>query len=154
MCYQWNNECYLKKPLTWSGGYFRVHTGSFRHNYSRFDMMGYNLKQRLEIRHQGDLQDFSNRPWWNWAYNVLYPVYTAMVELPGFRELPPRFLMCLRLLLGGLGEHEVYTELYWDQNETLVNLNRMLKRVGLDLHIMWRSCCAGLLMKLSPAEPS
>ena len=151
--YQWNNCCYLKKPLTYSGGYFRVHTGAARHNYGPFDLMGLNNKQKDLMQNDGHLTDFRDRKWWNWAYNILYPVYTAMEELPGFDDLPERFLKGVRLVLGGCGEHEVYTELYWDQNETRANINRMLKRVGLDVRLMWNACCSGLRLKSSPAVP-
>ena len=153
LCYQWNNNCYLKKPITCSGGYFRVHTGLCRQSLGRSDMMGLNLKQRILLRHEGDAQDFSMRPWWDWAFNVLYPVYSEMEDTPGFSELPPRFLKCVRLVLGGFGEHEVYTGLSWDQSETMLNINKMLKRVGPDLVLMWKACCRGLQMKSSPAEP-
>ena len=153
LCYTWNNRCYLKKPITYSGGYFRVHTGDCRYNFGRSDLMGLNLKQRILLRHEGDAQDFCMRPWWDWAYNVLLPVYSDMEELPNFHKLPPRFLKCVRLVLGGYGGHEVYTGIFWDQHETMLNINKMLKRVGPDLHIMWKACCRGLLMKSSPATP-
>ena len=153
ICYQWNSCCYLKKPLTYSGGYFRVHTGSARHNYGPFDLMGLNNKNKDLMQNDGHLTDFRNRPWWNWAYNVLFPVYTAMEDLPGFGDLPERFLKGVRLVLGGYGGHEVYTEIYWDPNETRANLNRMLKRVGLDVRLMWRACGSGLRMKTCPPVP-
>jgi len=152
--YKWNACCYLKKPITYSGGYYRVHTGEIRCNYGAFDLMGYNAKQSIFIKNDGQLVDFCNRPWWNWAYNVLYPVYTTMQELPGFRNLPERFTRGVRLILGGCGEYEVYTELCWDQNETRFQINKMLKRVGVDLRSMWRACCDGLRHKAEPASPT
>jgi hypothetical protein len=60
----------------------------------------------------------------------------------------------VRLILGGCGEYEVYTELCWDQNETRFQINKMLKRVGVDLRSMWRACCDGLRHKVSPTIPS
>ena len=154
ICYQWNSCCYLKKPITFSGGYFKIHTGTIRHNYGPFDLMGYNRKQCLLLKNDGHLTDFRNRPWWTWAYNVLYPVYTAMEELPGFDGLPERFLKGIRLVLGSYGGHEVYTELYWDPNESRTNINKMFRRMGPDLRLMWKACCSGLRMKSSPAVPA
>ena len=152
--YQWNSCFYLKKPITYSGGYFRVHTGSIRCNYGAFDLMGLNVKQKINLRNEGHQIDFRDRPWWNWAYKVLFPVYQAMEELPGFGQLPEYFLKGIRLILGGCGELEVYTDLHWDQNETRYNINRMLKRVGIDLHRMWSACCKGLRLKSPPQIPS
>ena len=105
------------------------------------------------MQNDAHLADFRNRPWWSWAYNILLPVYTEMEELPGFAELPERFLKCIRLVLGSYGEHEVYTELYWDQNESRESVNRMLKKVGLDMRLMWKACCEGLRTKSCPALP-
>ena len=144
ICYQWNSCCYLKKPITYSGGYYRVHTGELRCNYGAFALMGYNAKQSIFIKNDGQLVDFCNRPWWNWAYNVLYPVYTTMQELPGFGNLPERFTRCVRLILGGYGGHEVYTGLYFDPFADLPDLNRMLRRVGPELTSMWTACIMGL----------
>ena len=154
MCYQWNATCYLRKPVTYSGGYFRVHTGTgVRHNYGPFDLMGYNKKQRMVLRNEGEYIDFRDRPWWNWAFHVLNPVFQEMEESDSFEDLPERFVKSLRILLGGYGEYEVYTQLFWDPNDERVNVNRMLKRVGPDLRRMWSACCDGLRLKSAPAGP-
>ena len=154
LCYQWNATCYLKKAVTYSGGYFRVHTGTgVRHNYGPFDLMGYNKKQRMVLRNEGEYIDFRDRPWWNWAFHVLYPVFREMEESDSFEDLGERFVKSLRILLGGYGEYEVYTQLFWDPNDERTNVNRMLKRVGPDLRRMWSACCDGLRMKAAPAGP-
>ena len=153
ICYQWNCCCYLKKPLTYSGGYFRVHTGLTRHNYGAFDLMGYNVKQRMVLRNRGELIDFQDRPFWMWAYKVLFPVFTHMQRLPGYDDLPERFDKGIRLILGSYGLYEVYTDLYWDVNESRDNINRMFKRVGPTLRLMWKACLDGLRASGCPAVP-
>ena len=153
LCYQWNSCCYLKKPITFSGGYFKVHTGLTRHNYGPFDLMGYNRKQCMLLKNEGHHVDFRDRPWWTWAYHVLFPVYRAMGALPGFSELPGRFDRGVRLILGSYSDYEVYTDLCWDPCESRENVNRMFKRVGGDLRLMWRACCEGLRSKNCPAVP-
>ena len=154
LVYQWNSCTYLKKPITFSGGYYRVHTGAIRCGYGISDLMGLNEKQAIRLRHSADHVDFQERPWWKWSVNVLYPVYSRMQGHADFDALPEFFLRGLRLLLGGFGEHEVYTELYWDPYESLPNLNRMLKRVQSDLRLMWKACRRGLRGHTCPALPS
>ena len=44
--YYWNSCIYLKKPITFSGGYYRVYVGDMRMGYGAFDLMGYHKKQR------------------------------------------------------------------------------------------------------------
>lgn len=151
-CFQWNNA-YTKKAITYSGGYFRVHTGLIRCSYGPFDMMGYNRKQTIKLRNDGELVDFQGRPWWRWSYHVLLPVFSEMQEMDGFAEVGERFLKCVRILLGSFGEHEVYTGLLWDINESMPNINRMFRRVAPDLRRMWASCIDGLRSKTSPPLP-
>ena len=111
LVYQWNSCTYLKKPITFSGGYYRVHTGVIRFGYGASDLMGLNEKQAIRLRHSADHVDFQERPWWKWSLNVLYPVWSTMEELPGFGELPDFFCRNVRLLLGGFGEYEVEVDL-------------------------------------------
>lgn len=153
-CYQWNNTCYLKKPITFSAGYYRVHTGDIRCKTGSFDLMGLNVKQKMVLRNDAELYDFSNRPWWTWAFKIFYPVWEEMQEMPGFAELGPRFLRGVRLILGGYDGHEVYTGLLWDANESRVNINKMFRRMGPALRLMWKACCSGLRMKSSPVVPA
>ena len=150
----WDYNCctYLKKPITFSGGYFRVDIGGVRSPYSEFELMGL-TKHRLKMRHAADADDFSKRPWWSWSYLVLQPVYQLMREMPGFDEVHERFDEGLLLLQGSYSVTpvEVYTELYWDQNESLKTLNKMLKKTGPLLHECWRACAHGLRTKTDPS---
>ena len=56
--WQWNSATYLKKPITYSGGYYRVHIGDIRVPYGVFDLMGYNKKQKPALR----------RRWAHWSF--------------------------------------------------------------------------------------
>ena len=155
LVHQWNSCTYLKKPITFSGNYFRVHTGSIRYHFGPFDLMGLNGKKKLVIRNPGDACDFRERPWWSWAFNVLFPVWEVMRELPGFDSLQPRFCKGLRLVLGGFGMYEVSPDYFFDPNEeSAEKLNRMLRRVGPDLRAAWRACCRGLRVHTEPPIPT
>jgi len=147
--YQWNNCCYLKKPLTFSGSSFRVWIGHLRHSYGPLDLMGYcRRRDKVQIlRNDAEHDDFTKRPWWDWGYAVFIPTFQAMQETASFSELPERFLRCLRLIMSGYGQEEVYTDLYWDPNESMPNLNKMIRRIGTDLHLMMRACWAGLRVR-------
>ena len=143
--WQWNSATYLKKPITFSGGYYRLFLGDVRHGYGPSDLMGYNKKQRLTLRNDADHDDFGNRPWWRWGYLVLLPIWERLIEtVYGERELPARFDRCMRILLGDYGEYEVYTGVYWGPSEKREHINRMLRRVGTDLRLMWCACLRGL----------
>ena len=152
LTHDWNCCTYSKKPITFSGGYFWVDVGDLRVRYSAFNLFGLSRKHKYQIKNDGDKIDFSNRPWWDWSYFVLKPVLAAMRDMPGFAELSPRFLKGLRLMIGAFAADpvEVYTDLYFDQNETTANLNRMLKRVGNLLHQCWGACEKGLRQKSKP----
>ena len=141
LVYYWNCCVYLKKPITFSGGYYRVHIGDVRHPYGAFDLMGYNKKQKHRLKDDAELDDFSKRPWWRWAYLVLLPVWE---ELRTEDAVPVRFAKCVRVVLGGYGEYEVYDGAFWDANEERKDVNRMLVRVGGDLWRMWQACIRGL----------
>ena len=105
------------------------------------------------LKNEGHHVDFRDRPFWTWGYHVLLPVFKAMEDLPGFRELPGRFDRGVRLILESYSDYEVYTDLCWDPCESRENVNRMFKRVGGDLRLMWRACCEGLRSKSCPAVP-
>ena len=143
LVYQWNSCTYLKKPITFSGGYYRVYAGGVRCPYGAFDLMGYNKKQKQLLRHQADYDDFGSRPWWDWCYIVLFPVWERMVG-EGRQRFPKRFERCVRVLLGDYGECKVSDGLYWGQSESMQNINRMLRTVGTDLWLMWKGCLRGL----------
>ena len=148
LVHQWNNCTYLKKPITCSGSTFRNWDSTHRFSYGARDLLGYvERKNAVQVlRNDGEVDDFSKRPWWDWSYSVFKPVFAAMQAL-GFEELPCRFRRCCRLMMGGFGSHEVYTDLCWDFQETRPNINRMLVRVGVDLQLMLRACYIGLRVK-------
>ena len=145
LVHQWNNCIYLKKPITFSGSTFRIWDCTHRFSYGARDLLGYvERKNTVQVlRNDGEVDDFSKRPWWDWSYSVFKPVFAEMQAL-GFDELPCRFQRCCRLMMGGFGSYEVYTDLCWDFQETRANLNRMLVRVGVDLQLMLRACYIGL----------
>ena len=154
--HQWNNCSYLKKPITFSGSSFRVWGSHVRFSYGPRDLMGFAERRgTLQVlRTSAEHDDFQKRPWWDWSYAVLMPVFQEM-ERMGFAELPERFRRCTKLMMGGFAGWEVYTDLYWDVNESRENINRMLKRVGSDLQLMLRACYVGLRIKgpVSPQQP-
>ena len=146
--HQWNNCSYLKKPITFSGSSFRVWGSHVRFSYGPRDLMGFAERRgTLQVlRTSAEHDDFQKRPWWDWSYAVLMPVYQEM-ERMGFAELPERFRRCTKLMLGGFAG--------WDVNESRENINRMLKRVDSDLQLMLRACYVGLRIKgpVSPQQP-
>ena len=152
--HQWNNCSYLKKPITFSGSSFRVWGSHIRFSYGPRDLMGYAERRgALQLlRTSAEYDDFQKRPWWDWSYAALMPVFQKMQHM-GFAGLPERFRRCIMLMLGGYAECEVYTDLYWDINESRENINRMIKRVGSDLQLMLKACYTGLRVK-GPASPS
>ena len=87
--YEWNNTCYLKKPVTFSGSSFRVWVDHLRCSYGPLDLMGYaKRRDRVQVlRNDGEYDDFQKRPWWDWSYAVFKPVISEMQEV-GFDELP------------------------------------------------------------------
>jgi len=152
LVYHWNSCTYLKKPITFSGSTFRVWTSVHRVSYGPKDLMGFSERRgRVQIlRNDNEHDDFRKRPWWDWSYAVLVPVFEHMKEL-GFEALPERFRRCIRLLVGSFGEYEVLPDLCWDPYETRPNVNLMLKKVGSDLQRMLRAVFQGLRM-IGPKE--
>ena len=65
-------------------------------------------------------------------------------------KAPERFQRCIYLLIGSLEQLEVLPELYWDFNESMDNLNRMLRRVGLDFNSMLKAVFTGLRARENP----
>ena len=153
LCWQWNTCTFVKKPITFSGGYFQYHIGdASRMHTTAYELMGLSKKSKLFMKNDAEHIDFRERKWWEWGYAIMSQVLDQMQELPGFGALPDRFLRCCKLLAGGFGMHEVYTELYFDPNEDLPGLNRMLKKIGPDLTCMWRACCMGLRKRSKEAH--
>lgn len=151
--YQWNNECYLKKPVTYSGNQFRVWNGLCRTNYTQRDLVGLGTGKRQPLNlTEPQAQDFSSRPWWDWGYSLLTPVWRCMREMPNFKELPPRFSTGVRVLLGSFSDLE-HNGITWDHHESRKNINALLRRFGPDLLRMWGACVVGLRAKDSPPVP-
>ena len=146
VCWQWNTCTYVKKPITFSGGYFQYWIGSKsgRMHTTPFELMHLSKKSKMILRNDGEHADFRERKWWEWGYHVWMQVFKEMQRLPGYGDLPERFLRCCKLLAGGYSMYEVYTNLYFDPSEELPELNRMLRKIGPDLISMWAACCMGL----------
>ena len=98
------------------------------------------------FRNPGEHDDFMKRPWWDWVHGVFYKVFAAMVDL-GLDKAPERFLRYMKLTCGGFGGFEVYTDVCWDFNESLENMNKMFKRVGTDFQIILRAMHKGLRVR-------
>ena len=47
LVWEWNNRCYLKKPITFSGSSFRVWNGHARHSYGPIDLMHLYRKRKI-----------------------------------------------------------------------------------------------------------
>ena len=149
--HEWNCNTYLKKPITFSGSSFRVWTGHLRHPYGPGDLMHYFQKRSsMLLRNEAEAQDFHGRPWWEWAYCVLFPVYTCMLEL-GFEELPCNFKRGIRLLLGGMGDLQVGGTA-WDMHESREAINKMFKKIGPELLLMLKACYRGLRVSPCPVQ--
>jgi hypothetical protein len=142
---QWNSKAYLKKPITFSGGYFQFWFEGSRYPITPYEMMNLSNKSRLLLKNDGDLVDFRDRKWWEWGYSVWKQVLDKMEELEGYDDLPERFLRCCKLLAGGYGEYEVYPDLIFDPNEdNVMHVNKCLRKIGPDLRVMWKACIRGL----------
>ena len=111
--------------------------------------MGYvERRNALQIlRNDAEHDDFIKRPFWDWSTHAVFaPVFHAM-QGAEFEELPERFRRCCKIMVGGTGLHEVYTDLHWDFHETKESINKMLKRMGTDLQCMLKACYKGLRVK-------
>ena len=155
LVHQWNNCSYLKKPITFSGSSFRIWDGHHRFSYGSRDLMGYvERKAALQLlRNSAEHDDFSKRPWWDWTTHAVFnPVFIEMSRQEGFDSLPERFLRCCKIMRGGFGGLEVYTDLHWDFHESRENINKMLKKMGTDMQLMLKACYKGLRVR-GPTSP-
>ena len=141
VAWYWNSEVYFKRPITFSGGYFQVWLGTCRNRYGGFDLMGHNRKQLRVLKNDAERHDFRERPWWDWCYHVLMPLLRWGEEN---LKMQAHFDRCIRLVLGDLGEYEVFNDQYWGQNSDLPSINKMLKRIAPDLWSMWNGFLKGL----------
>lgn len=148
LVHSWNNDVFLKKPITFSGSSFRIWNGATRTALGALDLLNYSERKNLArpFRNKGEHDDFQKRPWWDWSHNVLFRVTQHM----DMDKAPERFQRCIYLLIGSLEQLEVLPELYWDFNESMDNLNRMLRRVGLDFNSMLKAVFTGLRARENP----
>ena len=146
LVHQWNSCTYLKKPITFSGSSFRIWNGHTRCAYGPRDLMHFSERHDAfpPLRNPAEHDDFNKRPFWDWGYNVLLPVYEAICEEG---SAPVRFRNCLALLVGAFASYEVLPDLCWDFHESRENINKMLCRVGVDLQRMLRAVYMGLRVK-------
>lgn len=155
LVYVWNNECYLKKPITFSGSAFRIWNGSCRHALGAGDLMHY-YRKRIKmvpfLRNEAERQDFSTRPWWGWGSYVLRPVIEEMKESELWATFSERFKTMVQLLGGGLCELEIGGTC-WDFNEELPAINNMMKRVAPTWITLIEACLTGLRAAECP-QPS
>jgi hypothetical protein len=153
LTYEWNN-CYLKKPITFSGSSFRVWTGHCRHPYGAGDLMHYYASRKVLtpfLRTEAEYQDWRDRPWHEWGYYVLYPVVEAM---EGFDDLPERFQRLCKLLMGGFGGLKVASGLPdWDVQCGRDICNKQLRHVVVDYRLALRACYHGLKRQGPPVVP-
>jgi len=155
LVHQWNNCTYLRKPITFSGSSFRIWDGHHRYSYGSRDLMGYvERKAALQLlRSSAEHDDFSKRPWWDWTGHAVFsPVFSEMSQQASFDSLPERFLRCCKIMRGGFGGLEVYTDLHWDFHESRENINKMLKKMGGDFQLMLKACYKGLRVR-GPTSP-
>jgi hypothetical protein len=131
LVHEWNNNVYLKKPITFSGSSFRVWNGHARHGYGPIDLLHLYRKRKMHgmyLRNPGEQQDFSQRKFWEWGTNVLRPVLYIMKEYPDWAKVPQRFKDTCCLLVGGTAQMKVGED-YWDFRESLETINRMMPKV-------------------------
>jgi len=147
--HQWNNRTYLKKPVTFSSSSFRVWNGQCRSAIGTRDLMHFSERKMSmpPLRGPDEHDDFSKRPWWEWGRSVMYPLYEEMQRIgldePRYRD-SVRFRRCLQLLIGCFNMFEVIPGVYWDFQESLININLMLRKVGTDFQYMLRAVHKGL----------
>ena len=131
LVWEWNNSVYLKKPITFSGSSFKLWNGHARHGYGPVDLFHLYRKRKVYakfLRNKAEHQDFSGRKFWNWGFNVLRHVYGRMKEREGWQMVPQRFKDTCCLLIGGPALMKIDND-YWDMNESLETINRMMPKV-------------------------
>ena len=152
----WNNEVYLKKPITFSGSAFRIWNGSCRHALGPGDLMHY-YRKRVKmvpfLRNEAERQDFSTRPWWDWGSYVLLPVIREMKESEQWETFSDRFKTMVQLLGGGFCEMEI-AGTNWDFNEEMLKVNNMMKKIAPVWIRLIEACLCGLRAAECPPVPA
>lgn len=156
LVWNWNNCTYLKKPCTFSGSSFRVWNGTHRSHLGAGDLMHYYRRPRTAaspfLRNEGERQDFSSRPWWDWGSNVLVPVIERMQDEAVWESFSDRFKLAVQLLGGGRLEVQVGGT-FWDFNEDLPTLNRMIRTIMPVWNSVIEACLTGLRAAKVPMPP-
>ena len=152
----WNNEVYLKKPITFSGSAFRVWNGSCRTALGPGDLMHY-YRKRVKmvpfLRNEAERQDFSGRPWWSWGSYVLLPVISEMKESELWGTFSDRFKTMVQILGGGFCELEI-AGTNWDFNEEMLAVNKMMKKIASVWIRLVEACLLGLRAAECPPVPA
>jgi hypothetical protein len=155
LVFAWNNDVYLKKPITFSGSCFCVWNGSCRHKIGTGDLMHY-YRKRIKLvpflRSCEEECDFRNRPWWDWGVNVLRPVVSEMKEHEEWDDFSDQFKLKVQLLVGGTAEMKV-GECNWDFCAGMDQVNKMVRRVGPAFIGVLKACITGLRAVDSPQAP-
>ena len=155
LVFAWNNDVYLKKPITFSGSCFCVWNGSCRHKIGSGDLMHY-YRKRIKLvpflRSPDEECDFRNRPWWEWGVNVLRPVVSEMKEHEEWGGFSDQFKLKVQLLIGGTAELKI-GNCDWDFCAGMDNVNKMVKRIGPALISVLKACITGLRSVESPPAP-
>ncbi len=155
LVFAWNNDVYLKKPITFSGSCFCVWNGSCRHKIGSGDLMHY-YRKRIKLvpflRSPDEECDFRNRPWWEWGVNVLRPVVSEMKEHEEWDDFSDQFKLKVQLLIGGTAEMKI-GNCDWDFCAGMDNVNNMVKRVGPAFISVLKACITGLRSVESPPAP-
>ena len=156
LVYAWNNDVYLKKPITFSGSCFCIWNGSCRHKLGTGDLMHY-YRKRIKLvpflRNNGEEADFRVRPWWEWGVNVLRPVVQEMKEHEEWNDFSDQFKLKVQLLVGGTAQLKI-GECEWDFSAGRDNINKMMRRVGPTFISVLTACLTGLRAVESPPAPS
>ena len=153
----WNNEVYIKKPITFSGSAFQIWNGHCRHGYGPGDLM-HLYRKRIRMvpffRNEADYQDFKGRPWWVWGEGVLRPVVFAMKEDPAWETFSKEFRSSLEILCGGYAMLKIEkADCFWDFNETKEKINKMMKHISMQWLQVLNACATGLRASECPKLP-
>ena len=139
----WNESTYFEKVITRSGNKPHVWRCNVRRRSVEAwsTIFGSTSGRVTDL----DLSDLSSVMWFNWGYVVFRYVWDEMRELPGFKDLPDRFIQACLLVQGGMGEFCINEDvgLYFDPHNCLEDLRRMKPYVPA-LWYAWNACREGL----------
>ena len=139
----WNQSVYHEKVITRSGNRPHVWKGNIRRrNAETWSALFGGMKGRVTDMVLADLPDLM---WFSWGFAVVYPVWHEMKKLPGFDQLPDRFVQACLLVQGGMGEYciDAETNLFWDPHNSMEDRVHMRRHVPA-LWYAWGACKEGL----------